>query len=148
MATETIMNAWDHQISIISTKSSIIINVSLISFSVSEQDPLIFIMDVVFTIGFTFIVIFGTSGNAIVLWIVIGRMYILINNELFHAYFISIIFGWFMIVIKYFSQLFLQNIGHRQMWNSTNYFLVNLSIADLLMAVANTLFNFIYMRDK
>ena len=45
-----------------------------------ETDPLIFIMDIVFTIGFTFIVIFGTSGNAIVLWIVIGNqlLYILI----------------------------------------------------------------------
>ena len=38
-----------------------------------EKEPLVFIMDIVFTIGFTFIVIFGTSGNAIVLWIVIGN---------------------------------------------------------------------------
>ena len=38
-----------------------------------EKEPFIFILDIVFTIGFTFIVIFGTSGNAIVLWIVIGN---------------------------------------------------------------------------
>ena len=144
MATETKMNAWDHQISIISTKSSIIINVSLISFPVSEQDPLIFIMDVVFTIGFTFIVIFGTSGNAIVLWIVIGKMYLLIITKSWNTCFIWVVYN----RDEIFHQLFLRNIGHRQMWNSTNYFLVNLSIADLLMAVANTLFNFIYMRDK
>ena len=59
-----------------SNLSSSVINVILTSFSVAaEPDPLIFIMDVVFTIGFTFIVIFGTSGNAIVLWIVIGKQY-------------------------------------------------------------------------
>ena len=58
-----------------SNLSSSVINVVLTSFSDAEPDPLIFIMDVVFTIGFTFIVIFGTSGNAIVLWIVIGKQY-------------------------------------------------------------------------
>ena len=60
-----------------SNLSSSVINVILTSFSVAaEPDPLIFIMDVVFTIGFTFIVIFGTSGNAIVLWIVIGKLFL------------------------------------------------------------------------
>lgn len=34
------------------------------------------------------------------------------------------------------------------MWTSTNYFLVNLSITDLLLTVLNGLFNFIYMRDS
>ena len=34
------------------------------------------------------------------------------------------------------------------MWTSTNYFLVNLSITDLLLTVLNGLFNFIYMRDN
>ena len=34
------------------------------------------------------------------------------------------------------------------MWNTTNYLLVNLSIADLMMTLLNTLFNFILMRDK
>ena len=38
--------------------------------------------------------------------------------------------------------------GHRQMWTSTNYFLVNLSLTDLLMTILNGLFNFIYMRDN
>ena len=41
--------------------------------SAPEKEPLILVMDIVFTIGFTFTVIFGTSGNAIVLWIVIGN---------------------------------------------------------------------------
>ena len=34
------------------------------------------------------------------------------------------------------------------MWNTTNYLLVNLSVADLMMTLLNTLFNFILMRDK
>lgn len=34
------------------------------------------------------------------------------------------------------------------MWNSTNYFLLNLSLVDLLMAALNTLPNFIFMRDR
>ena len=39
-------------------------------------------------------------------------------------------------------------LGHRKMWTSTNYFLVNLSLTDLLMTILNGLFNFIYMRDN
>ena len=39
-------------------------------------------------------------------------------------------------------------LGHKRMWTSTNYFLVNLSITDLLLTVLNGLFNFIYMRDN
>lgn len=34
------------------------------------------------------------------------------------------------------------------MLNTTNYLLVNLSIADLMMTLLNTLFNFILMRDN
>eukprot|EP00095_Tigriopus_kingsejongensis_P008098 maker-scaffold590_size129399-snap-gene-0.30 protein:Tk08098 transcript:maker-scaffold590_size129399-snap-gene-0.30-mRNA-1 annotation:"tachykinin-like peptides receptor 86c-like isoform x1" len=48
----------------------------------------------------------------------------------------------------YLIQVKFLRIGHRHMWNSTNYFLVNLSVVDLLMALLNTLFNFIFMRDK
>ncbi len=34
------------------------------------------------------------------------------------------------------------------MWNSTNYFLFNLSTVDLLMALLNAGPNFIHMKDK
>ncbi|CAB4059311.1 TACR3 [Lepeophtheirus salmonis] len=39
-------------------------------------------------------------------------------------------------------------LAHRRMWSITNYFLVNMSLADLLMTVFNTTFNFVHMRDK
>ena len=44
--------------------------------------------------------------------------------------------------------LLVERAGHRPMWNSTNYFLVNLSVVDLLMTVLNTLFNFFSFRDR
>ena len=39
-------------------------------------------------------------------------------------------------------------LAHKRMHNVTNYFLVNLSCADLMMSALNTLFNFIYMKDR
>ena len=34
------------------------------------------------------------------------------------------------------------------MWSVTNYFLLNLTLADVMMATFNTIFSFIYMRDR
>ena len=34
------------------------------------------------------------------------------------------------------------------MWSVTNYFLLNLSVADIMMASLNTSVSFIYMRDR
>jgi hypothetical protein len=39
-------------------------------------------------------------------------------------------------------------LAHRRMRNVTNYFLVNLSMADLMMSVMNTVFNFIFMKNR
>ena len=38
--------------------------------------------------------------------------------------------------------------AHRRMRNVTNYFLVNLSMADLMMSCLNTIFNFIFMKNR
>ena len=38
--------------------------------------------------------------------------------------------------------------AHQTMWSVTNYFLVNLTIADLLMATLNCIPSFIFMRDR
>ena len=38
--------------------------------------------------------------------------------------------------------------AHRRMWSVTNFFLINLTMADILMATLNCIFSFIYMRDR
>ncbi|XP_073993519.1 tachykinin-like peptides receptor 86C isoform X2 [Rhodnius prolixus] len=58
---------------------------------------------------FASMLVIATTGNAIVMWIV---------------------------------------LAHRRMRTTTNYFLVNLSISDLLMSLFNCIFNFTYMLDS
>ena len=38
--------------------------------------------------------------------------------------------------------------AHRAMWSVTNYFLVNLTLADLLMSTLNCIPSFLFMRDR
>ena len=39
-------------------------------------------------------------------------------------------------------------LAHRTMWSVTNYFLVNLTLADLMMSILNCIPSFIFMRDR
>ena len=47
-----------------------------------------------------------------------------------------------------FAQVLWTVCAHRRMWSVTNYFLLNLTLSDILMATLNTTFSFIYMRDR
>ena len=38
--------------------------------------------------------------------------------------------------------------AHRSMWTVTNYFLLNLTVSDIMMATFNCIPSFIYMRDR
>ena len=38
--------------------------------------------------------------------------------------------------------------AHRAMWSITNYFLVNLTLTDLMMSIFNCIPSFIFMRDR
>ncbi|CAB4068152.1 TACR3 [Lepeophtheirus salmonis] len=55
-----------------------------------------------------------------------------------------------MIICAMFGNLvvFWIVLAHRRMQNVTNYFLVNLSLADLMMSCLNTIFNFIFMKNR
>jgi hypothetical protein len=49
--------------------------------------------------------------------------------------------------IVYIQKIFVI-AAHRSMWSVTNYFLFNLTLADLMMASLNCLPSFIFMRDR
>ena len=49
---------------------------------------------------------------------------------------------------KYENSNFPSLLAHRTMWSVTNYFLVNLTLADLMMSILNCIPSFIFMRDR
>ena len=64
--------------------------------------------------------------------------------------FVAVVVVFVVVVITViFNQQVLWTVcAHRRMWSVTNYFLLNLTLSDILMATLNTTFSFIYMRDR
>ena len=90
------------------------------------------LVNILWTIAFLMIVVTSVVGNTMVLWTVCGRS-----------------------LLDYYRKrstktcnCVLYCSAHRRMWSVTNYFLLNLTIADVMMATLNTIFSFIYMRDR
>lgn len=70
---------------------------------------------------------------------VIGQVYkVPIYNNIRYTFFTKLLFVFFFFFVS----------AHREMRTITNYFLLNLSIADLLMSSLNCMFNFIYMLNS
>ena len=82
------------------------------------------------TFAFVLVVLVASLGNSIVLWIVLG-----------------IHFDFDIDSYSYLLIIFLLT-AHREMWSITNYFLLNLTVADLLMATINCFPSFLFMRDR
>ena len=95
--------------------------------------------DVSWTVVFSIMITCAILGNLVVFWIVLGKWIqccqLFVENENIFPNEVHYLF-------------FLCISGHRRMQNVTNYFLVNLSLADLMMSCLNTIFNFIFMKSR
>ena len=80
---------------------------------------------ILWTLGFSLILVTAILGNTSVLWIITGWLIESSNHE--ERSIIS---------------------AHKCMWTITNYFLFNLTLSDLLMATFNMIPSFIFMRDR
>ena len=111
---------------------------------------------IAWTVGFSITVVVATLGNGIVLWIILGMILFDLTKRCMPreprdttlATSVKQLCVIYCITIYILIDRSVSYAGHRQMWSSTNYFLVNLSVVDLLMALLNTIFNFIFMRDR
>lgn len=124
------------------------------------------IPDFFWTAIFSVMLVVAIFGNLIVFWIVLGNAtdvhFTLValhslkrkseSRPLLGNYFLKI--NEFLSRSKsFFIKCLLEREtitipGHRRMQNVTNYFLVNLSCADLMMSCLNTAFNFTFMKSR
>ena len=90
------------------------------------------------------------SGDLIFYWTVWSkaRTFSISNGKIWSYRALFWITAIMSLIHRYTKICFKILLGHKTMWTSTNYFLVNLSFTDLLMTIFNGVFNFIYMRDN
>ena len=81
---------------------------------------------ILWTIGFSLILVTSIVGNSSVLWIITGELIDCFDHQL----------------ISY------EIAAHKCMWTITNYFLLNLTLSDLLMSTLNMIPSFLFMRDR
>jgi len=83
--------------------------------------------DAAWTAIFSAMIVAAIVGNAVVMWIVTGEAEKRKSASPERLFSLS---------------------AHRRMWNVTNSFIVNLSVADLLNSVFNSIFSFSFMKSK
>ena len=85
------------------------------------------VSDLLWTLAFLLIVVLAVLGNLTVLWIVLGAVAFGMEKDIFSR-----------------NDL----LGKKKMQSPTNSFLVNISVADIGMALFNCLPSFLFMRDN
>ena len=109
---------------------------------------------VLWTAAFSLIMVISILGNSIVLWIVTGR-FIPLEVKLFWVWNTSKVWHSLTLVggeppglVGSLINQWLLCPAHRRMRSVTNYFLVNLAVADMGMAMFNCIPGLVFMLDR
>ena len=88
------------------------------------------IPSLLWTVCFGLILVVAIIGNCSVLWIVLGLWDLSVNYQ------------------PTGESIPVLLLAHKEMWTVTNYFLLSLTISDLLISTLNCIPSFIFMRDQ